>query len=148
MEAAVLQHLVVELFTAVNLLSGYPVPDTLPEIHSVPAAIMQEKICHRPCPVKAYYHPDVGVYIDQDLDLTDDVFARSILLHELVHHVQHTTGKFEIFSGFCVRKNAEEMEAYKIQNLYLSHEHSAKRAVYMGWASRCKEEVAIRPDFS
>jgi hypothetical protein len=132
MSEGVLRDLIIELFTAISLMAGYPIPDTLPEVHRVPAQTLSEKICRRPCPVKAFYHPDMGIYIDETLRIAENVYDRSILLHELVHYVQRTSGKFGAVSGFCNRKSAEELEAYKIQNLYLARERAGRRAFYMG----------------
>ena len=139
MDASSLQSMIVELFTAIQLISGYPMPDTLPEIHRVPGPVMQQKICSRPCPVKAFYHPQWGVYFDETLDIEANAFDRSILLHELVHHLQRRTGKFEPVAGTCRRKNAEELEAYEIQNRYLSREGESKRALAIGWVTLCRD---------
>lgn len=140
MDPSSLQPMIVELFTAIQLISGYPMPDTFPEIHQVPVPVMQQKICARPCPVKAFYHPQWGVYVDEKLDIESNAFDRSILLHELVHHLQRRTGKFEPVRGACHRKNAEELEAYEIQNRYLSLEGAGKRALVVGWAHMCRDE--------
>jgi len=131
----------VELFTAIRLISGYPNPDVLPEIQRVSVAEMQQKICGgRSCPVKAFYHPEWGVYVDEALDIENNTFDRSILLHELVHHLQKTTGRFDAVPNFCRRRNAQELEAYNIQNRYLSNESSSRRALVMGWSRKCKDE--------
>ena len=87
MDANSLQSMIVELFTAIQLISGYPMPDTLPEIH----------------------------------------------------RVQRRTGKFEPVAGTCRRKNAEELEAYEIQNRYLSREGESKRALAIGWVTLCRD---------
>lgn len=140
MDPIALQKLMVELFAAIQLVSAYPRPDSLPEVHVVPGEVMQQKICGRPCPVKAFYHPEWGVYVDETLDVFGDPFARSILLHELVHHLQRTTGKFQAVPGNCHRKNAEELEAYEIQNRYLSRIGASKRALVVGWAQICRDD--------
>jgi Mlc titration factor MtfA (ptsG expression regulator) len=138
---ASLTSLVVELFTAIRLISGYPNPDVLPQIHRVSVAEMQQKICGgRSCAVKAFYHPEWGVYVDEALDMENNTFDRSILLHELVHHLQKTTGKFDVVPGLCNRRNAQELEAYDIQNRYLSNEGGSRRALAMGWSGKCKDE--------
>jgi len=131
----------VELFTAIRLISGYPNPDVLPEIQRVSVAEMQQKICGgRSCPVKAFYHPEWGVYVDEALDIENNTFDRSILLHELVHHLQKTTGRFDAVPNFCSRRNAQELEAYNIQNRYLSNESVSRRALVVGWSGKCKDE--------
>ena len=135
-----LRELVTELLTAISMLAGYPAPDALPQVHRLPARELSQKVCGRPCPVKAFYHPEWGVFLDETLRVAEDVYDRSILLHELVHHLQHTSGKFSVMSGFCNRKSAEELEAYKIQNLYLSRKRTGRRAFYMG-ALPCTDPV-------
>lgn len=140
MDQSALVSLMVELFTAIRLVSGYPGPATLPEVHAVSRAEMQRDICGgRACAVKAYYHPDRGVFVDATLDLAGDPFDRSILLHELVHHLQKTTGKFDGVPS-CNRKNAQELEAYEIQNRYLSGQRASRRAFVMGWSGKCEAE--------
>ncbi len=137
----------VELFAAIKLLSAYPDPAVLPEVHALPQAEIQRRLCDsRSCRVKAYYHPESGVIIDETLDLKGDPFDRSILLHELVHHLQKTTGRYQAVATFCSRRISEEIEAYEIQNRYLSQSQSRRRALSMGWSGRCTDEVdAIKP---
>jgi len=140
LDQSALVSLMVELFTAIRLVSLYPAPAVLPEVHSVPQSEIQRRLCDsRPCRIKAFYHPDWGVIFDETLDVHSDPFDRSILLHELVHHLQKTTGKFEIFANFCSRRISEELEAYEIQNRYLSHVHASRRALVMGWRGKCAD---------
>lgn len=148
MDQSALVSLMVELFTAIRLVSAYPAPAVLPEVHAVPQSEIQRVLCDgRPCRIKAYYHPDWGVVIDDSLDIQNDPFDRSILLHELVHHLQKTTGKFEVVTSFCNRRISEELEAYEIQNRYLSAIHASRRALAMGWSGKCTdEETAFKPE--
>ncbi|MEO8166197.1 MAG: DUF6647 family protein [Betaproteobacteria bacterium] len=144
MEQSALLSLMVELFAAIRLVSGYPSPDVLPAIEIAPQVEIQRRLCDgRPCRIKAYYHPDSGVVVDDKLDLANDPFDRSILLHELVHHLQKTTGKFQLV-GFCTRRIAEEREAYEIQNRYLSQVNASRRALVMGWNGKCDDEAPTR----
>ena len=133
--------LMLELFTAIRLVSGYPSPEVVPQIQRLSIVEMQQKICGgRACKVKAFYHPEWGVYVDEALDIQNDVFDRSVLLHELVHHLQKATGKFDAVPNFCIRRNAQELEAYEIQNRYLSSQGASRRAFVMGWSGKCKDE--------
>lgn len=142
MDQSALVSLMVELFATIKLLSAYPDPSVLPEVHALPQAEIQRRLCEgRSCRVKAYYHPDSGIIVDEALDLSGDVFDRSVLLHELVHHLQKTTGRYQEVASFCSRRISEEIEAYEIQNRYLSQLHSPRRALSMGWAGRCTDEV-------
>jgi hypothetical protein len=101
MDQSAMASLMVELFAAIRLVSGYPGPATLPQVHAVPRAEMERDVCGgRACGVKAYYHPERGVFVDDSLDLQGNAFERSILLHELVHHLQRTTWKFYEVESF------------------------------------------------
>ena len=64
MDQSALVSLMVELFMAIRLLSAYPAPAVLPEVHSVPQSEIQHRLCEsRPCRIKAFYHPDWGAKI-------------------------------------------------------------------------------------
>ncbi len=141
MDQSALVSLMVELFAAIRLLSAYPIPAVLPEVHALSQTEIQRRLCDgRPCRIKAFYHPDAGVLVDETLDLQNDAFDRSILLHELVHHLQKTTDKFGIVRSFCSRRISEELEAYEIQNRYLSEIHASRRALAAGWAGKCADD--------
>jgi hypothetical protein len=140
-----LPSLVSELFAAIQLLAGYAPPTIPPEIHQVSRAYMQEEICHSPCQIKAYYDPTRGVYIDRTLDLAGDPFARSILLHELVHHSQAVSGRFDSTSDACTRQNRAEAEAYDIQNRFLMMIQDGHRVSMTGWAMRCANAEVPTP---
>ena len=145
MDQSGLVSLMVELFTAIRLLSAYPSPDVLPDVHLLPQAEIQRRLCDsRPCRIKAYYHPDEGVIADETLDFANDPFDRSILLHELVHHLQKSAGKFQVMTSFCSRRISEELEAYEIQNRYLSEVRARRRALVMGWSGKCADDDAVQ----
>ncbi|HWQ37931.1 MAG TPA: DUF6647 family protein [Burkholderiales bacterium] len=139
MDQASLSSTVVELFAAIQFLSGYPAPDRLPEVHAVQQSWIQSEVCVKSCRVPAFYDPARGVFIDEKLDLKGDTFDRSILLHELVHHVQARSGRFEYLPSECERRNAEEREAYSIQNKYLAHVGNPRRVMYGGPGIRCSD---------
>lgn len=119
MDTTELAAMVTDLFLTISLLSGYPVPDRMPTVTRLPKQTMQAMICSGPCAVRAFYTPDKGVVIDEQLDLKGDTYSRSILLHELVHHLQHVSGRFEDLPTPCHRWRAKEVEAYEIQHTYL-----------------------------
>jgi hypothetical protein len=120
MDPATLAKLVGELLAAIHAVSGLAVPAQLPEIHQVPQTVIQEKFCLGTCRVRAAYHPEWGVYLDERLDVVRNTFDRSVLLHELVHHVQATSGLYDGQPDSCERATREEREAYDIQNRYLA----------------------------
>lgn len=68
----------------------------------------------RDCSVSAMY--DSGtIYLDKDIDY-NNLIDKSIILHELVHHVQWTKYGSTLD---CQRWFTNEREAYKIQAKYL-----------------------------
>lgn len=133
-----LMQLVANLFMMVATLTGQPlVSAVLPEVHRVPHAQIEAMACQEKCRVSAIYIPHLGVYIDDNLDIEHNEFDRSILLHELVHHAQAAMGKYEDLS-LCQSWKASEIEAYRIQDLYLARVGSAKRIPHsIAQALRC-----------
>jgi hypothetical protein len=122
-----LMQLVASLFSIVASFTGLPLTsDTLPEVHRVPHSQIEAMACQGPCRIQAMYVPHLGVFIDDDLNLEKDEFARSILLHELVHHAQTLTAKYEDLS-LCDSWKSSEVEAYNIQGAYLNKIGSARR---------------------
>ncbi|MBX9633322.1 MAG: hypothetical protein K2X67_22560 [Burkholderiales bacterium] len=143
MPAPALVEVVTSLFLTVSQLSGYAGPRELPAVHLLSATEMHEQLCHGSCGVRAFYLDGKGIFIRDDLDLLNDLKARSILLHELVHHVQHETGKFEALDA-CERWFAREDEAYRIQNAYLASMRSATKFVYDFMPERCRDHAPAR----
>lgn len=143
--APALSSLVAELFATIQLLTGYPPPTVPPQVHRVPQADISLQFCHGPCQIKAVYDPTLGVFIDEKLDVHNNVFARSILLHELVHHVQSVSGRFDLGDSECSRRNTAEQEAYFVQNRYLMEMNDSHRVSMTGWATRCNDTEVPTP---
>jgi hypothetical protein len=127
-----------ELAAAVHLLSGYPIAEQMPQIHVVPQTLIAELVCVGPCRVQAFYHRDFGVFVDERLKLDSDLYARSILLHELVHHAQEVAGQFEALPSECQRRTAAETEAYEIQNRFLA-QHGSPHRIPADFALPCPD---------
>ncbi len=145
MDPVALAALLTELFLSIHQIGGYPVPEKHPVVHQMYRTELQERFCSNPCGVKAVYVRSEGVFIDSELDLERDVHARSILLHELVHHVQAESGRFDAMSDRCVRNNRAEAEAYRLQNRYLESTNSLHRVAMTGWAARCRRNEVPTP---
>ena len=143
MDQASLSSTVVELLATIQLLAGYPAPEVAPEVHLVSQSWIQAEVCVKACRVPAFYDPARGVFIDERLDLRSDTFNRSILLHELVHHFQASSGRFETLPSECERRNAEELEAYRIQNKYLAFIGNPKRVMAGGWGVNCPTATPV-----
>jgi hypothetical protein len=95
-----------------------PQPAGLPRVELVSHARLETMVCGEPCPVQgAYGYGDV-VYLDDALDPMRDLWARSVLVHEIVHYLQESSGRYER----ATRQHAigpREHQAYAIQLAYL-----------------------------
>lgn len=118
MDQTSLLKLINDMFVAISAIAGYAVPAEPPPLHIVMAQTIQQMACEKPCRVRALYVPERGVFVGEDLNF-DDPYARSVLLHELVHHQQHLHAKFEEIADSCQRQYQQELEAYNVQNWYL-----------------------------
>jgi len=112
------EQLIVTFLLLIESVLGYPPPDGIPSVTRLPAAVLAERICGAPCPVRAAFIADEGILIDDALDLDNDAYARSIFVHELVHAVQHANGTHAAMRP-CQRHAAREYEAYAVQDAYL-----------------------------
>jgi hypothetical protein len=128
-----------DLLATLHALSGYPIAEQLPEVHLMPQAVIADLVCKGPCRVQAFYHPDFGIFIDEKLELKNDTFAQSIVLHELVHHAQEISGRFERLPSECHRRTAAESEAYEIQNKFLAVRDSPQRIPFRQFARSCPD---------
>lgn len=118
MAAPELSQLTAELLVVVQLLAGYPQMLAVPTVEPVPNARLVEMACERPCNVQGWYPGGDTIYLDERLDPVGDLWARSILVHELVHYLQEQDGAFGRVPS-CRRWLEREGEAYEIQNRWL-----------------------------
>jgi hypothetical protein len=119
--------LVIGLLGWVALLTGEPSPSALPRVERVPHAVLETLACGRPCPVLGLYAYGEVIYLDERLDPESDLFARSILVHELVHYVQERSGRYAEMDR-CAAAALREREAYLVQNQYLLRHGDLPRA--------------------
>jgi hypothetical protein len=99
-----------------------------PQVRFVPQQEIARVACGQPCFARAYYEPGKGVVLDEQLRPHEDLVARSILLHEIVHHVQHHHNSYGELAE-CERFRRREREAYALQNEFLLSNQSV---VFMG----------------
>ena len=129
-----MEDLLPSLMEAIERLSKYTVPDSLPQVQRVPHETIEELACGgEKCAALAAYRPgEAIVYIDEVLEPETDVFARSVLLHELVHYVQDESDEL-IDAEPCRRWSRREQQAYAVQMRFLSlAESEAVVAAYIG----------------
>ncbi len=108
---------------AVNL-SGYPVPSEPPTLSFKPHRFFVERVCGgRECNAVGWYNDRGIVYIDEKYRRDESMFASSLVVHELVHYLQHLSGGFDSHS--CFDSVAREREAYYVQNEYIVRAHAS-----------------------
>jgi hypothetical protein len=104
------------------MLSGYPEPAKPPMVEYKPHRFFVEETCGgQECEAVGWYNDRGIVYLDDRLRNSDDVLARSLIVHEFVHYLQHLSGKFDSFS--CADQIMREREAYAIQRNYVAEAH-------------------------
>ncbi len=128
-----MEDLLPSLMEAIDRLSKFSVPESLPTVQRVPREIIDELACGgAKCSALAAYRSGEGIYIDEALEPETDVFARSVLLHELVHYVQDVSDESAAAEP-CQRWSRRERQAYAIQMRFLSlAESETVVAAYIG----------------
>lgn len=121
--------LIAELIAAIGTFIPGGEQMDAPRIVEVEPAILQQKACGGKCKVIAWFGPDATIYIDKRMDPENNIMARSIVLHELVHHVQYKlTGHM---ADGCDQWLARERQAYDIQARWLFEYGVDARPLYM-----------------
>ncbi len=109
-------------------LSGYPAPVEAPVVVAKPHAFFVENACnHRECKVLGWYSGGRNLYIDETLDPEANLFASSIVVHEMVHYLQSVArGEAALAGGAaftavpsCQQFVHWEFEAYAVQREYI-----------------------------
>jgi len=100
-------------------LSGLPSPEKMPEIVQVPHSYLVKAACSgRECKVMGWFPPGNTIYLDQRLNAQDNLLASSVVVHEMVHYLQHQTLAKDLAFD-CVSTIALERQAYGVQREYL-----------------------------
>mgnify|MGYP001492488480 CR=1 FL=1 len=128
-----------QLLETIAGLSGYAMPEALPEIFVMPQHALESKLCDLPCNATAAYFPREGIYLAGHLVPLRAVADRAALVHELVHFLQQGHAKFKKLAG-CEREIAKEREAFEIQNAYLTTMGSRERVQFFEGVYECKDE--------
>ncbi len=100
-------------------LSPYPAPAQPPAVYFASRALITEKACGgRHCGAIAWYDNHGGIYIDERYHAEDTPFARSLVVHEMVHYLQDLSGRFDPAS--CADHRRREYEAHALQREYIA----------------------------
>ncbi len=113
-----LGEVVKSLTRAIDRLARYHVPKEPPRIYRIPHAELENYVCGTHCAIRAWYKPGDGIFLDDSLKPETNLFHRSILLHEMVHYFQDSSGEYANMSA-CDRWFHREVDAYTVQNRYL-----------------------------
>ena len=92
-------------------------------------SVVEQYACQKPCAALAVYRAGEGVYLDESLKPETNVFARSVLLHEIVHYVQDMNDELVNLKE-CERWYRREQEAYAVQKRFLEIVGSQIRVAY------------------
>lgn len=118
MDAVTLKTLVVDLVVAAATLMGAGNIHASPQILQVTQKELAAKLCNRPCPVHAYFEPGKGIWLADQVNVSQDLNARSILVHEIVHFIQwQKSGRGP--TG-CDEWRDRERQAFIIQHRWLN----------------------------
>ena len=127
-------------------LSKYPVPDALPMVTRIDRVELERRGCPESaphCSISALYESTRGIMLAADLKPETNLFHRSILLHELVHYLQDVGQELATASP-CDRWYQREIEAYTLQNRFLSSVSSPERVSYAGARPTCEGAVTTQ----
>ncbi len=112
------KELLATLLSWAATLSGYPAPDSVPEIAWRGHDFFVEKVCNgRECRAVGWYNDDDVIFIDERFRDATGPEVTSLYVHELVHFLQHHSGRYDSHS--CTDASAREREALAVQNDFL-----------------------------
>jgi hypothetical protein len=123
-------------------LSGYPLPAAPPSVEFEPHGYFVEHACGgRECRVVGWYNDEDVIHIDEKHRDDNSAFAASLLVHEMVHFLQHHSGRFD--SGSCEDSLAREREAYRVQNHYIIEAYGSFQYVRPGAFACAYDDPAL-----
>jgi hypothetical protein len=100
-------------------LTGYHAPDHKPTVEMVSPSYLARAACNgRQCKVMGWFPPGETIYLDERLDPEHNLLGSSVVVHEMVHYLQHMSGKYHAPYS-CQDSLAMEKEAYMAQRNYL-----------------------------
>lgn len=114
------EALMTMLFLFAQEHTGYFTLLSMPTVVKMPHQKMEEIACaSKPCTVSGLYMGENDIYLDDSLDLENSLLAQGIVLHEMIHYLQHKVGQMPIPNHDCAGIIRSERQAYRIQNSFL-----------------------------
>ena len=125
-DSLVYGELIRDLTLEAAAITGLPLPMQLPPVILADQDTVARYACQGKCEALGAFHPTYGIAIVRHLDPLKNDLTRSILLHELVHFLQHEN---KLFAGVndCIRWLKREAHAYAAQNKFLRKVQSTTR---------------------
>jgi hypothetical protein len=138
---ASMTELVDSLLRLMPALTRYHTPASQPQVFRVARAQIAERMCGgTACNMRAWFLPEEGVYLEDTLHPETDLFDRSVLFHELVHYLQELNGVGAELDE-CNRWYQREVQAYGLQNYYLSLTGHSARVTHPGYPCRGSQQA-------
>lgn len=101
------------------MLTGYAPPAQIPQVIMVPQSHLRHVACEgRACKVIGWFPPGTRIFLDDRLDPQNNLFASSVLVHEMVHYLQQQSGRYGARYS-CEDAVTMEREAYAAQREFL-----------------------------
>ncbi|WP_417499626.1 hypothetical protein [Methylophaga sp.] len=141
-----MDFLIQSLFVWALTLTGYEDPNYLPDIKAVSHQTLATTLCKSSyCTAVAYYDKNTEtIFFDNRMDIKTDDGARSFIVHEMVHFLQHKNGKINSKELDCKTRIEIEREAYRVQQFFLKEHHKDTYQIDMAMAvlpSLCSEQT-------
>lgn len=131
--------------------SGYAIPAEVPRIEIVSPAVLCERVVTTSepegpeCRTLAFYRPWVIVLREDVVGDLRDPGARSVLLHELVHHLQWVSGWWAGDWAACDTRLLLERQALLLQQRWLVQQGRQPGDPGLGgWLLR-RDSVRLKP---
>jgi hypothetical protein len=117
-----LEQMLGELLASAAQYSRYDMPDAAPLIKVMAAGDLNRMLgcINQTCMdnVGGYYNfTDRTIYVDERINLIEPYLAKGLLVHELIHFLQHHNG--QALPKDCASKRKLEQEAFITQKKYL-----------------------------
>jgi hypothetical protein len=135
-------------------LSGYPAPPEPPIVVKEPHAFFVENACNkRECKVLGWYAGGRNVYLDESLDPEVNLFASSILVHEMVHYLQGVARGDDALKGgraFNIAPSCQQLVHWEFEAYAVQREYILRYGTYMPVGSamldaHCEDDAASAP---
>ena len=127
-------ELIAVLLSWASSLSGYPYPDSRPQVEYREHDFFEQHACAevKNCRAVAWYDNHGTIFLDTRLADLEDPMIRSVVVHELVHYLQDLSG--ELKNSSCQDQVRREQLAYSVQRTYLNRIAGRFTATYPVYA--------------